>query len=272
MNRSSASPSSDSSNHSELYAALNCYTDYTNITLEELNFDCYCNESALIMSSELSDKPGKIVVTCKNYDQTAYGCNMWEWFDNDVLRESWIADMNERKHLRLVNNSTSNLPLSMYKGRISEGRPVCLCDKPCILLAPSIVKPVGSRFYFVCGGYYQRNEVRCCMKLLFGDTNEPNWPAILVLNLKRALDEEVEAHNGTKTAYENLEEEVTLLRMDIKETEGEDEEKIIPECNLILLLSAVCTSVSAPIGCWSRFIIVVAAGDDASWLSGDVTS
>ncbi|KAM7252353.1 hypothetical protein ACFE04_024236 [Oxalis oulophora] len=185
MNTSSTSPSSDSSNRSELYAALNCYTDYADITLEEINFVCYCNESALIMSSELSDKPGKIVVRCKKYDKTAYGCNMWEWFDNDVLHEDWITAMNERKHLRLVNNSTTNLPLSMYKGRRSEGRPP--------------------------------NEERCCVKLLFGDTKVPNWPAILVLNLKTTLDKEVEAHNETKSVNEHLEEEVTMLRMEILE-------------------------------------------------------
>ncbi|KAM7259127.1 hypothetical protein ACFE04_014868 [Oxalis oulophora] len=215
MNRSSASPSSDSSNNSDIYATLNCYTDYADFTLEELNFVCYCNESALIMTTELSDNLGKTVFTCKKYAQTAYGCNMWEWFDNDVLRDNWIADMNERKHLRLVNNATTNLPLRMYKGRRSEGRPVCFCDKPCILLAPSIVSPEVSRFYFVCGRYYEPNGERCCMKLLFGDTNEPNWQGILVLKLKTALDKEVEAHNQTKSVNDHLEEEVAVLRMEI---------------------------------------------------------
>ncbi|KAM7262487.1 hypothetical protein ACFE04_000170 [Oxalis oulophora] len=208
MNRTSASASSDFSNRSELYAALNCYTDYTDITLQELNFVYYCNEPALIMSTELSDNPGKTVVTCKKYDQTAYGCNMWEWFDNDVLRDNWIADMNERKHLRLVNNSTTNLPLKMYKGRRSEGRPVCFYDKPCILLAPSI--PNG--------------EI-CCMKLLFGDTNEPNWQGILILKLKTALDKEVEAHNETKSVNEHLEEEVAVLRIEILALKEEKKKK-----------------------------------------------
>ncbi|KAM7266150.1 hypothetical protein ACFE04_019534 [Oxalis oulophora] len=109
MNRSLASPSSDSSNRSELYAALNCYTDYIDITLEELNFVCYFNESALIMSSELSDKPGKTVVT-----------------------------------------------------------------------SPSIGNPGGSRFYYVCASYYEPNGEKCCMKLLYGETKEPNWSAILL--------------------------------------------------------------------------------------------
>ncbi|KAM7270285.1 hypothetical protein ACFE04_029499 [Oxalis oulophora] len=214
MNRSSASPSSDSSNRSELYATLNCYTDYADITLEELDFVCYCNEPALIMSTELSDHPEKTVVTCKKYDQTAYGCNMWEWFDNDVLRDNWIADMNQRKHLQLVNNSTANHPLNMYKGRRSEGRPVCFCDRPCILLAPSIVSSGVSRFYFVCGRYYEPNGEICCMKLLFGDANEPNWQGILILKLKTALDKEMEAHNETKIVNEHLEEEVAVLRME----------------------------------------------------------
>ncbi|KAM7262303.1 hypothetical protein ACFE04_021380 [Oxalis oulophora] len=225
MNRSSASSSSDSSNRSELYATLNCYTDYADITLEELNFVSYCNESTLKMSTELSDNPGKIVVTCKKYDQTAYGYNMWECFDNDVLHENWIADINERKHLRLVNNSTTNLPLSMYKGRRSEGRPICFCDKPCILLAPSIVSPGGSRFYFVYGSYYEPNGERCCMKLLFSDTKEPNWQGILVLKLKIALDKEVEAHNETKSVNEHLEEEVVVLRMEILELKEKKKKK-----------------------------------------------
>ncbi|KAM7274557.1 hypothetical protein ACFE04_016423 [Oxalis oulophora] len=171
MNRLSASPSSDSSNRSELYAALNCYTDYADITLEEL---CLLLQRICI-------------------DNTAYGGNMWEWFDNDVLRDNWIADMNERKHLRLVNNSTTNLPLRMYKGRRSEGRPP--------------------------------NGERCCMKLLFGDTNEPNWQGILVLKLKKTLDKEVEAHNETKSVDEHLEEEVVVLRMEILALEEEKKKK-----------------------------------------------
>ncbi|KAM7266107.1 hypothetical protein ACFE04_019491 [Oxalis oulophora] len=104
---------------------------------------------------------------------------MWEWFDNDVLRENWIADMNEMNHFRLVNNSPTNLSLSMYKGRRSEGCPVCFCDRPCILLAPSIGNPGASRFYYVCASYYEPNGEKCCMKLLYGEKKEPNWSAIL---------------------------------------------------------------------------------------------
>ncbi|KAM7278104.1 hypothetical protein ACFE04_005238 [Oxalis oulophora] len=196
--------------HLELYAALNCYMDYAGITLEELNFFCYCNESALIMSSELSDKPGKTIVTCKKYDQTAYGCNMWEWFDNDVLRKNWIADMTERNHFRLVNNSTTNVPLSM----------------PCILLAPSIGNPGRSRFYYVCTSYYEPNGEKCCMKLLYGETKESNWPAKMVLKLKTTLDKEVEAHNETKSVNEHLEEEVSVLRMEILELKEKKKKRL----------------------------------------------
>ncbi|KAM7251402.1 hypothetical protein ACFE04_023285 [Oxalis oulophora] len=217
MNRSSASPSSDSSNTSEMYAALYGYNDYADTTVDQLNFVCYCNESALIMSSEQSDNPGKIVATCRNYHKTAYGCNMWEWFDNDVLREDWIADMNERNHFRIVNNTTTDLPFSMYKGRRTEGRPVCVCDRPCILLALGGRQRGGSAFYYVCQRYYEPNGEKCCMKLLYDEKEKPNWAGVLVVKLKTALDEELEEHKQTKIVNEDLEEEVAVLGMKLLE-------------------------------------------------------
>ncbi|KAM7272360.1 hypothetical protein ACFE04_027023 [Oxalis oulophora] len=123
-----------SSSYSSSYNTIDYSSEYYNFPIEALNFVCYWNESALIISSEMHDNGGRTVVTCKKYNEYDYGCNMWEWFDNDIPRRHWIADMYEWEQRRLLNNSRYGMLLSMYKGRRYAGRPVCLCDKPCSYL------------------------------------------------------------------------------------------------------------------------------------------
>ncbi|KAM7264759.1 hypothetical protein ACFE04_002442 [Oxalis oulophora] len=196
-----------------MIAELHGMSEFVEIPFEALNFACYCNEPAFVMSSELDDNPGKTLVTCRKYDQCDYGCNMWEWFKNDVPRRDWITDMDERMQRRLLNVSRT-ISLSMYKGRRSEGRPVCLCDKPCNFLGPSIVKQNSSGYFYVCGSYYEPTKERCRMKIKLGDSEEPNWAGILVVKMKTALDEELEAHASTKCMNDLLEDEIMRLKME----------------------------------------------------------
>ncbi|KAM7273112.1 hypothetical protein ACFE04_027776 [Oxalis oulophora] len=136
-----------SSSYTSGYTPIDYSSEVYYIPIEALNFVYYCNESALLISSEMHDNGGRTIVTCKKYNEYDYGCNMREWFHNDVPRRHWIADMYEREQRRLFNNSRDGMPLSMYKGRRYDGRPVCPCDKPCSYLDPSIVTQDGSSYF-----------------------------------------------------------------------------------------------------------------------------
>ncbi|KAM7277528.1 hypothetical protein ACFE04_004662 [Oxalis oulophora] len=87
----------------------------------------------------------------------------------------------------------SGLIMIMYKGRRSEGRHVCLCDRLCILLALAGRQRGGSAFYYVCQRYYEPNGEKSCMKLLYDEKDKPNWAGVVVVKLKAALDEELES-------------------------------------------------------------------------------
>ncbi|KAM7253328.1 hypothetical protein ACFE04_025946 [Oxalis oulophora] len=203
-----------SSSYSSTYNTIDLSSEYYNIRLEDLKFVCYCNEPALIISSEMHDNGGRTVVTCKKYNENHYGCNMWEWFENNIPRRHWIADMYEREQRRLLNNSRYGMPLSMYKGRRYDGRPVCLCDKPCSYLGPSIVTQDVSSYFYFCGDYYQSTEDKCCIMIPFGEYSEPNFTSIMVVKLKTELDKEIEEHLATACMIEGLKDANKALKLE----------------------------------------------------------
>ncbi|KAM7259801.1 hypothetical protein ACFE04_015542 [Oxalis oulophora] len=203
-----------SSSHSSRYSTIDYLLENDNIPIEELDFVCYCNETALIISSEMHDDGGRTVVTCKKYNEYDYGCNMWEWFDNDIPRRHWIADMYEREQRRLFNNSRYGMPLSMYKGRRYDGRPVCLCDKPCSHLGPSIVIQNGNSYFYVYGSYYESTEKKCCIWIPYGVYSEANFANILVVKLKTELDKEIEEHLVTACKIEGLQDANKTLKLE----------------------------------------------------------
>ncbi|KAM7261899.1 hypothetical protein ACFE04_020976 [Oxalis oulophora] len=148
----------------------------------------------------MHDNGGRTVVTCKKYNEYDYRCNMWEWFDNDIPRRHWIADMYEREQRRLFNNSHYGMALSMYKGRRYVGRPICLCDKPCSYLGPSIVTQDASSYFYVCGSYYEYSE--------------PNFTNIMVVKLKTELDKEIKEHLATTCMIEGLKDANKVLKLE----------------------------------------------------------